>query len=142
MASRTLQDLLLESRYRGRATAVFAGPLDKVRVICPSGLRFFCKQGVISEEEFRDVLQLDLLIEGVDDDGVRRRAAVEISPRADAGDLERAVRRAAIVARTGTPRWPVVATTEVAPEMGDLVRGSSAALVQQNGDVEYWPEAG
>jgi hypothetical protein len=131
----------LEACYRDRATAVFGHVLDKVKVISPGDLRSFWKDGVITEEEGRDIRRLDLLIEGVDDDGNRRRAAVEISFRADAGDLERAVRRAAVVARTGTPCWPVVATTEVAPEMPDLVRGRSAALLR-DGDVEYWPEAG
>ena len=137
----TLKGWRLEAWYRDRATAVFGHVLDKVKVISPGDLRSFWKDGVLSEEEWRDIRRLDLLIEGVDDDGNRRRAAVEISFRADAGDLERAVRRAAIVARTGMPCWPVVATTEVAPEMGDLVRGRAAALLR-DGDVEYWPEAG
>ena len=136
-----LKGLGLEAWYQSRAAAVFGHVLDKVKVISPGDLRSFWKDGVITEEEWRDIRRLDLLIEGVDDAGNRRRAAVEISFRADAGDLERAVRRAAVVARTGMPCWPVVATTEVAPEMGDLVRGRAAALVR-DGDVEYWPEAG
>ncbi len=136
----TLKGTSLETWYRDRATAVFGHVLHKVKVISPGDLWAFWKDGVISEEEWRDIRRLDLLIEGIDDDGNRHRAAVEISFRADAGDLERAVRRAAVVARTGTPCWPVVATTEVGPEMGDLVRGRAAALLRE-GDVEYWPEA-
>ncbi len=134
-------DQRLEAWYRDRATAVFGHVLDKAKIISPGDLRSFWKDGVISEEEWRDIRRLDLLIEGIDDAGNRHRAAVEISFRADAGDLERAVRRAAVIARTGTPCWPVVATTEVGPEMGDLVRGRAAALLR-DGDVEYWPQAG
>ena len=130
----------LEAWYRDRATAVFGHVLDKAKIISPGDLRSFWKDGVISEEEWRDIRRLDLLIEGIDDAGNRHRAAVEISFRADAGDLERAVRRAAVIARTGTPCWPVVATTEVGPEMADLVRGRVAGFLR-DGDVEYWPEA-
>jgi uncharacterized protein YoxC len=136
----TLNGKSLETWYRERATAVFGRVFDKVKLISPGDLRSFWRDGVISKDEWDDICRLDLLIEGRDDDGVRCRAAVEISHRADAGDLERAVRRAEIVSKTGVPCWPVVATEEVSPEMPDLVRERGAALLRE-GDVVYWPAA-
>ncbi len=78
-------------------------------------------QGQLSEAEADEILLADLLLRG------RRRAdnaevyvVVEISWKIDPYDVERSVRRAALLSRLGTPALPAVAGKEVIDEAASL----------------------
>jgi hypothetical protein len=78
-------------------------------------------RGALSEGQAEDISRADIIIRG------RRRSdsaevllVVEVSWGVGPQDVERAIRRAALLARAGTPALPVVAGTWVTPDAADL----------------------
>ncbi len=131
----------LEAWYERRAAAVFGRTLDQVSVVSPgaiAGLRDAWKTGTITEEEWDDVRDVDLVVEGVDRAGKRLRLAIEISSKADDDDVVRAVRRAGIVGRAGAPCIPVVGTEDAAV-VEVFARANRTALFRR-GTLVYWPD--
>jgi hypothetical protein len=122
-----VKDILFELWYRDRAYAYFAPLIRRTHVLSPEELDALLEgavaQGQLSEAESDEILLADLLLRG------RRRAdnaevyvVVEISWKIDPYDVERSVRRAALLSRIGTPALPVVAGKEVIDEAASLAR--------------------
>jgi hypothetical protein len=120
-----VKGVVLELRYHHRAHAYFAPLIRRTRVLSPEEidtlLEAAIEQGLLSEAEADEILLADLLLRG------RRRAdnsevyvVVEISWKIDPYDVERSVRRAALLSRMGTPAIPVVAGKEVIEEAANL----------------------
>ena len=106
-----VKDILFELWYRDRAHAYFAPLIRRTHVLSPEELDALLEgavaQGQLSEAEADEILLADLLLRG------RRRAdnaevyvVVEISWKIDPYDVERSVRRAALLSRLGTPARP------------------------------------
>jgi hypothetical protein len=120
-----VKGIVLELRYRDRAYAYFAPLIRRTRVLSGDELDALLEgaiaQGQLSEAEADELLLADLLLRG------RRRAdnsevylVVEVSWKVDPYDVERSVRRAALMGRIGIPAVPVVAGKEVLAEAANL----------------------
>jgi hypothetical protein len=120
-----VKGVVLELRYHHRAHAYFAPLIRRTHLLSGEELDTLLEgavaQGRLSEAEADEILLADLLLRG------RRRAdnsevyvVVEISWKVDPYDVERSVRRAALLRRLGTPAVPVVAGKEVIEEAASL----------------------
>jgi len=79
--------------------------------------------GTLSEEQAEDVSLADVIVHGRRrSDGAEAFLVVEVSWGVGLQDVERAIRRAALLTHTGTPALPVVAGTWVTPEAAGLAR--------------------
>ena len=115
----------LERRYREKATAYFGRLLRRTHVLTDDELNEMLdkavEQGVLSEDESDEVSWADAIVRG------RRRgdraeviAVAEISWGVGCGDVQRALRRAELVARMGFTALPVVGGKSVTKEAGEL----------------------
>jgi hypothetical protein len=120
-----LQGWQLEDRYRGRAAAYFSSILRRLHRLEDEEVATLVEnaqdQGIITEVERRDALRIDVVVRG------RRRnddqpayLAVEVSAVVDEHDVQRAQRRAEVLARaSGVATMPVVAGEEITPEANE-----------------------
>lgn len=119
---------VLEIRYRRLAHAYFGRLVRRAHVL--SGEEFAklvddaADRGQLTEAERADVLMADLVIRGrsVADARSDIYLLVEISWGIGPDDVRRAVRRAHILEKLGTPARPVVAGTGLTPEAAEAVR--------------------
>ena len=90
----------LERRYRERAASYFQHILRRIRLIDHQQLGLLLDEavdrGAISLDERAEVLQTDVVLRGVQD-GQEVYLVAEVSGSITAGDVERAVRRAALL---------------------------------------------
>jgi hypothetical protein len=147
-----VKGVVLELRYHYRAHAYFAPLIRRTHVLSPEEIDTLLEgalaQGQLSEAEADEILLADLLLRG------RRRAdnsevyvVVEISWKIDPYDVERSVRRAALLSRLGTPAVPVVAGKEVIEEAASLasmlhvwqLTNGQAIPPQENGSTNDHP---
>jgi hypothetical protein len=103
----------LERLYRDRAASYFARILRRIRTVSPDQLGLLLDEAVdagrITLEEREDVLQADVVVEGRRD-GETVYLVVEVSWEVRSEDVERAVRRAAVLQRAvAHPTLPAVA---------------------------------
>jgi len=132
----------LELTYREKAGAYFGPLLRRLRVLSPVEIEEDLET-LLSPEEFRDLLAVDLLVSGQP----RYRAeapqvwlAVEVSATVDRRDVERALKRAALLQRAGLRAIPTVAGEEAtlgAKEEAEAYK----VLMLQDGRTFFWEEA-
>lgn len=137
-----LDGRVLETTYREKAGAYFGPLLRRLRVVSPHSLEDSL-EAILSHEEFRDVLLLDLLISGQP----RHRPqmsevwlAVEVSVVVDAEDVARAQRRAALLRRAGYRAIPAVAGESIT-QGAEAEAGLHKVAVLQDGRSLLWEEA-
>ena len=117
----------LERRYREKAGAYFGRLLRRARVVPDDELNEMLddavERGALTEDESDEVTWADAVVRG------RRRgdraqvvAVAEISWGVGVKDVERAVRRADLVARLGFTTLPVVGGKAVTREAAELAR--------------------
>lgn len=132
----------LESYYRDRAHAYFGRALRKTRVVSLQDLEEEFESR-LDDREWEDVSLLDLVVRGQAAQHPQRPdvlLAFEISAVIDRGDVERSLRRSALLRKTG---FPVV--SGVAGE--DITQGALEAaqkehvFVVQNGHKDFWEDA-
>ncbi|MDW8319002.1 MAG: hypothetical protein RMN53_14325 [Anaerolineae bacterium] len=132
----------LERKYRERAFSFFGPILSPVRSV-PLEEALPGLEDRLSEKEYADLLLLDVLLHGRAR-GVEGRPevwiALEVSAKVDRNDVERAVRRAQLLAKAGLPAVPAVAGEAITEGASNLA-AQRAALVLQNGRRLNWPEA-
>jgi hypothetical protein len=117
----------LEQRYRERAPAYFSRLLRRVHALSNDELVALLDaavtQGQLSRDEADAVLQADVIVRGRRwEDGTEVYLVVEVSWGVGLHDVQRAVERAALLARLGTPSLPVVAGFWVTPEAQEPAR--------------------
>jgi DNA-binding transcriptional MerR regulator len=117
----------LERRYRERAHAYFFRLLRRLHVLSSDELTALLDEAVtqqqLSEDEADDILQADVVLRGRRrEDGTEAYAVVEVSWGIGLSDVQRAARRATLLARTGTPTLPVVASFWMTPEAQEPAR--------------------
>ncbi len=132
----------LELTYREKAGAYFGPLLRRLRVLSPVEIEEDLET-LLSPEEFRDLLAVDLLVSGQP----RYRAeapqvwlAVEVSATVDRRDVERALKRAALLQRAGLRAIPTVAGEDAtlgAKEEAEAYK----VLMLQDGRTLFWEEA-
>ena len=117
----------LENRYRNRVYAYFGRLLRPVHALSPDELTSLLEEavdsGALSEAEADEVALADLVVRGRRrEDGTQVYLAVEVSWSVDLNDVERAIRRANLLAKIGTPTMPVVAGRRATDEAKQLAR--------------------
>ena len=117
----------LERRYRERAHAYFGRLLRKCRVLGSQELSDLLEEaadrGVLSQSDRDDVSWADVIVRGRwRADGRQVMVLAEVSWVVDRNDVRRAVDRAALLARLGTPVVPVVAGDSVTERAADMAR--------------------
>lgn len=123
-----------EMTWARLATGRFGKRLRRLRVSTASDLELFeaaDDAGTISEMEALAVRRLDLIVEGVEGRGAEARPAmlaVEISARVEAGDVERAAMRAAVLRQVGYNAYPAVAGSRMDPRVRSIAEGSGVEV--------------
>ena len=117
----------LERRYRERAHAYFSRLLRRIHVLSGDELMALLEEAVtrkqLSEDDADDILQADVVIRGRRrEDGTEVYGVVEVSWGVGLSDVQRAARRATLLARTGMPALPVVAGFWLTPEAQEPAR--------------------
>lgn len=130
----------LERTYRERAAAFFMDILGGIRPLPVEQVARIAEEaeraGRLTAEERRDLLRTDLVVEGRRE-GAAAFLVVEVSAVVDKGDVERAVRRAALLARaTGAPVVPVAAGEQI---LGEAEREAQAQGVWRVLDGRTYP---
>ncbi|MCS7300918.1 MAG: hypothetical protein NZ556_05115, partial [Fimbriimonadales bacterium] len=122
-----LKGVSLEQKYRNQARSIFSRLLKNPRVIdFPEIEERISPEPPLSEREHDDLVETDMFVMGVDrDTGNEAIMAVEVSWKVDVTDVERAVRRARLIASRGVPAGAVAAgreategALELAPQLG------------------------
>jgi hypothetical protein len=137
-----LEGRSLESDYRDKAPSYFGRLLRKTRVV-QIGRMADEMESRLTPEELDDLLQIDLVVKGnprIAPDLGEVMLVVEISVVVDRNDINRAVRRADILRKTGIKAVPVAAG-ERHTEGAEKALKDKSVVVFQNGTVTNWPEA-
>ncbi|MCC6388061.1 MAG: hypothetical protein IT302_11845 [Dehalococcoidia bacterium] len=123
-----------EMKWARLATGRFGKRLRRLKVRTASDLELFeaaDDAGIISEVEALAVRRLDLIVEGVEGRGADARPAmlaVEISASVEAGDVERAAMRAAVLRQVGYNAYPAVAGARMDARVRSIAEGSGVEV--------------
>jgi hypothetical protein len=122
-----LKGVVLEERYYRRASSYFSRLVRRSQVISSNELTALLAEavarGALSEEGADDVGWADVVVRGQGrEDGTDLYLVVEVSWGVGTSDVERAVRRAALLAQTGVQTLPVVAGDHIIDEAAELCR--------------------
>jgi hypothetical protein len=122
-----LKDIMLEERYHRRASSYFSRLVRRSQAISSSELAGLLAEavarGALSEEGADEVGWADVVVRGQGrDDGTDLFLVVEVSWGVGTSDVERAVRRTALLAQTGVQTLPVVAGDHIIDEAAELCR--------------------
>ncbi|MBL7063269.1 MAG: hypothetical protein ISS49_03535 [Anaerolineae bacterium] len=132
----------LELTYKERAGTYFGPLLRRVRVLSITQIEDDL-EAHLSVEEFRDLLNLDLLVRGRPrhlPDAPQVWLAIEVSGVVDRHDVERAVRRAGHLSRAGYVSVPAVAGERVTEGARSLAQVEGVLLVL-DGRTDFWERA-
>lgn len=110
----SLKGISLEHEYRTKVFAYFARVVNRPHVLDPDELTTLLLDavdtGVLSDTEAHEISLADIVVRGKHGKGGPEiYLVVEVSWGVGVRDVERAVQRAALLARLGTPVLPVVA---------------------------------
>lgn len=124
----------LELRFREKAPAYLGHLVRRARVLSVAHLAELLEdaveQGTLSEEEKNDVLLTDAVVRGRHkEDGNQVYLTIEVSWGIDSHDVERALRRAALLSKLGTPTLPVVAGRKTSNDVTALAQAKQVWLV-------------
>ena len=118
---------LLEERHRQRPFLFFRSLIRKARVLYEKGLDELLDEpvarGVLSRTQADDVMLADVVVKGrLNTDRSEVYLVVEVSWGVGISDVERASRRAQLLAQTGVAALPVVSGNGITPEAVDRCR--------------------
>jgi hypothetical protein len=141
-----LKGIVLEQPYRTHAFAYFSRLLRRMHAITDDELVALLEEavarGVLSEEGMDEIARADVVVRGQRRDGSGEvYLVVEVSWGGGPGDVERAVRRAALLSQTGLQTLPVVAGERITAEAAELARAMRAwqvldgRITAPNGDA-------
>lgn len=121
----SLKGISLEHEYRTKVFAYFARVVNRPHVLDPDELTTLLLDavdtGVLSDTEAHEISLADIVVRGKHGKGGPEiYLVVEVSWGVGVRDVERAVQRAALLARLGTPVLPVVAGRWVSPDAEQL----------------------
>jgi len=117
----------LERRYRERAPAYFRGLMRKIYVLSTNELSRLLEQamdeGKLSDDEVDELLRADVIVRGKRrEDGADAYLVAEVSWGVGPHDVERAARRAELLAKLGLPVISAVAGKVITYEAADMAR--------------------
>jgi len=122
-----LKGIVLEERYRHHALAYFSRLVRRTHTFTEGELVALLEEAVaggrLSEDGMDEIVRADVVIRGQRRDSAGEvYLVVEVSWGVGPGDVERAVRRAALLAQTGLQTMPVVAGERITDEAAELAR--------------------
>ena len=122
-----LKGIVLEERYRNRAFAYFSRLIRGTHALTGDELVALLERAVtegrLSEDGMDEIAQADVVVRGQQRESPGEvYLVVEVSWGVGPGDVERAVRRAALLAQTGLQTMPVVAGERITDEAAELAR--------------------
>jgi hypothetical protein len=122
-----LKGVVMEERYHRRASSYFSRLVRRSQVISGNELTALLAEavarGALSEEGADEIGWADVVVRGQRrEDGTDLYLVVEVSWGVGTSDVERAVRRAALLAQTGVQTLPVVAGDHIVDEAAELCR--------------------
>lgn len=122
-----LKGIGLEERYRNRACAYFSRLVRRTHALTGDELVALLEEAVavgrLSEDGMDEIAQADVVVRGQQRESPGEvYLVVEVSWGVGPGDVERAVRRAALLAQTGLQTLPVVAGERSTDEAAELAR--------------------
>ena len=122
-----LKGIVLDRRYRNHAFAYFSRLVRRTHALMEDELVALLEEavarGVLSEDGMDEVARADVVVQGQRRDGSGDvYLVVEVSWGVGPGDVERAVRRAALLSQTGLQTMPVVAGERITDEAAELAR--------------------
>ena len=130
-----LTGFMVEERLRRNAPGYFGRRLSRAKVVLPSDLpllREADREGRLSEDDWVQVNELDIVVRGFEPNGASRGHevlfAVEASAMIDRHDVERARARADILARAGYDARPVVGGALILENARDLAERLDVAV--------------
>lgn len=117
----------LENEYRTKVFAYFSRIVRRPKALSPEELTTLLDDaidaGVLSAEQAREISLADVIVRGKrSQDGAEVYLVVEVSWGVGSQDIGRAVQRAALLERVGTPTIPVVAGRRVTVEATRLAQ--------------------
>lgn len=120
---------LLELRYSRRAGAYFSDIARRLRyvdhTVLADRLDDAVDEGRLTEQERRDVMRADIVLEGRRrDDGSEAYLVIEVSRGIGRDDVEWAAARSATLAKLGKPALPVVAGEWISSEVEAMAASS------------------
>ncbi len=137
-----LEGRLLELTYQQKAGSYFGHLLRRPKAFLPAEIEDQL-EGRLTQEEFRDLLAVDLLVSGRPRhlaEAPQVWLVVEISATVDRHDVERARQRADLLRRAGLRAIPTVAGEDAT--MGALEEAKThKVLMLQDGRSWFWEEA-
>jgi predicted nuclease with TOPRIM domain len=139
----SLKGWRLEDHFQKNGGVFFARLLKRSQVV-PKEVLVDRLYDCMSEDEFEQALLVDVIVKGK----VREPAynscdvylALEVSHTINQTDIDRAVERAELISRMGTPTIPVVAGASIREEELEMAR-SAKVVVYCNGRISLWQEA-
>src|SRR5215470_6315926 len=122
-----LKGIVLEERYHRWASSYFSRLVRRSQVISGNELTTLLAeavtQGALSEEGADEIGWADVVVRGQRrEDDTEVYLVVEVSWGVGTSDVERAVRRAALLAQAGVQTLPVVAGDHIIDEAAELCR--------------------
>jgi hypothetical protein len=126
-----LKGIVLEQRYRNHTFAYFSRLVRRMHTVTDDELVALLEEavtrGVLSEDGMDEIGRADVVVRGQRRDGSGEvYLVVEVSWGVGPGDVERAVRRAALLSQTGLQTMPVVAGERITDEAAELARAMRA----------------
>ncbi len=126
-----LKGMALETRYRERAFAYFSRLIRGAHTLTGDELIALLDEATtlatLSEEGADEIARADVVVRGRRrDDGTEVYLVVEVSWGVGNSDVERAARRAALLAQTGVRTMPVVAGQTITDEAAELSQAMQA----------------
>ena len=137
-----LKGYTMELIYRSRAGSYFGRRLSHIKIVELHTL-VDALGSALTPKEFDELLLLDLLVTGKVRDAPGSPdvwLAMEVSSVVDRNDVERAVRRADLLRRTGYRVVPVAAGEGVT-QGGEQVAREQNVVLMRNGRIDLWDEA-
>lgn len=132
----------LEVQYRDKAHAYFGRVLRKVQVVSLQELEDEFESR-LDDREWEEVSLLDLVVRGRATQHPQRPdilLALEISAVIDRGDVERSLRRAALLRKVGYPVVSGVAGEDITQGALETAQKEHVFVVQ-NGHKDFWEDA-
>jgi len=131
---------LLEIKYRNRISSYFGTILLKTKIIeVNSLLKHLRKELTI--EELKELFKLDILVKGkIWDTNKQILVAMEISSVVDINDVNRVLKRCALLLKAGYPTIPAVAGKSTTKGGYDTAKSNNVILFS-NGSIDFWENA-
>ena len=122
-----LKGIVLEERYRNHAFAYFSRLVRRIHTLVEDELVALLEEavarGALSEDGMDEIARADVVVRGQQRESPGEvYLVVEVSWGVGPGDVERAVRRAALLSQTGLQTMPVVAGERITDEAAELAR--------------------